>query len=138
MRLEVAALPHDVAICEAPTLLGRLVDLLVVRHCVLRAGQVVRVPLGEAQAERDLPLGIVLGEQPLVDRLGQLRPLAGRMRDALEVAGGLVVVDVHLEGSQERIECLRLVLQLFFEHTRDLRKSRALVHVVARLETREV
>ena len=69
-------------------------DLRVVGLRVLGVAEVVAVPLGQVQAEADLVARLGLLLQPSVDGLDDLGPAAGRLRHALQVAGGLAVVEV--------------------------------------------
>ncbi len=114
-------------------------DLLVVRLRVLGVAEVLRVPLGEAQAERDLLERIGLLLEPGVDLLHQLGPAVGRLRHPLEVADDVHVGEVHLEGRDEGVEGLLAILELLLEDLGHLAEDGGLLlDLLARLQAGEV
>jgi hypothetical protein len=114
-------------------------DELVIRLRVLRVAEILGVPLGEAQRERDAARRLLLRLEHAVHVLDQLGPPRGRGRHSLEITTRLVVVEVHLERREERVERLALVLEVLLVDLRDLAEEDDLVLLVlARLVTVQV
>jgi hypothetical protein len=101
-------------------------DLLVVGLRVLRAAEVLAVPLTEPQTELDLLSSVRLFLEPPVRGVEKLVPAVGRVRHPFEIARRFVVSEVLGERVHERVERLVLVLESLLEDLGDATQKIAL------------
>jgi len=132
--VEVAELPPRLRVARVERS-----NLLVVRNRVFGMSEVLPVPLGTAETDRDLSLRLLPLLQHLVGRAQKLVPLVVGRRDPFEVERRVLVREVLAPSDVERVvRLLAVVEMLLVDPGRSAQELDAFVAILRRFDTRHV